>query len=169
MRRFLVAMALLAAIPAAAQLPDSVPTGKQITGLPALGFNSDEGFGYGALLQLYDYGMEGVQPYRYSFQPTVFFTTKGRRDVVLFLDAPHWIAGGWRLNAALAREQQQATPYYGVGNNTVNDIRLSDANKYYYRFGHTITRLNADAQQSAGVPGLRFLLGAGARNSEVNT
>src|SRR4051812_36853883 len=86
------------------------PTGKSITGLPALNFDADEGVGYGALLQFYDYGDGSVLPYRYSLQPTVLFTSRGRRDVTLFMDAPHLLGGDWRMNGALAREQQLATP-----------------------------------------------------------
>src|SRR3954464_14545117 len=85
------------------------PTGRSLTGLPALNFDADEGMGYGALLQFYDYGNAGAAPYRYSLQPTVFLTTRGRRDVVLFMDAPHLLSGGWRLNGSIGREQQQAT------------------------------------------------------------
>src|SRR5258708_26347246 len=111
---------LLAAVAAQAQRPIARPTGHGVTGLPALNFDADEGFGYGALLQYYDYG-EGIEPYRYTLQPTLFLTTRGRRDVSLFVDAPHLLPSGWRIGAAIAREQQLATPYYGVGNDSTSD------------------------------------------------
>jgi outer membrane protein assembly factor BamA len=144
------------------------PTGHSLTGLPAVNFDSDEGFGYGALLQYYDYGTGDAQPYRFSLQPTVFLTTRGRRDVVLFLDAPHLLPGGWRLGASVAREQQQATPYYGIGNSTVNDtMRTRGANPYFYRFGRTVLRGSADVQHTIGIPALRMLLGVGTRTVTV--
>ena len=34
----------------------SRPTGLEIGGVPALNFDSDEGFGYGAVAELYQYG-----------------------------------------------------------------------------------------------------------------
>lgn len=156
---------MLAALPATGwgQTPQR-PTGFSIAGLPAVNFDADEGVGYGALLQLYDYGPTGAQPYRYSLQPTVFFTTRGRRDVILFVDAPHFLPDPWRLGGSLAREQQLATPFYGVGNASVFDTNLTNGpNTYYYRYGRTVWRGNADLQHDIGVRGVRLLVGAGMR------
>ena len=166
----LASLLLLAATAVQAQQPASAPTGHSLAGLPSLNFDADEGFGYGALLQYYDYGYAAEQPYRYSLQPAVFFTTRGRRDVTLFLDAPHLLPGGWRLGAQLAREQQITAPYYGVGNNSENlASATAGANPYYYRFGRTVLRANADFQHSLGVPALRVLLGVATRNADVRT
>src|SRR5688500_4525242 len=65
--------------------------------LPAINFSTDEGFGYGALLEAYNHA-PGAQPYRFTLQPTVFLTTKGRRDVTLFVDAPSLLGNGWRVD-----------------------------------------------------------------------
>src|SRR5882672_2530890 len=97
--------------------------GWEFVGLPALNYNTDEGFGYGVLAEIYNYG-NGLQPYKYTIQPTIFLTTKGRRDVVLFFDAPHVLPNDWRFDVSAAREQQLATPYYGVGNSTGYDSTL---------------------------------------------
>jgi hypothetical protein len=148
----------------------AAPAGRSITGLPALNFDADEGMGYGALLQLYEYGREGVQPYRYTVQPTVFLTTRGRRDFTLFIDAPHLLPGGWRVGGSAASERQLATPYYGIGNQTVAaDAATTGANPYYYRYGRRVMRVSADVQHDLGVPGIRLLLGAGARSVDVTT
>ena len=175
MRSFAFASMLVAAVAAVAA--DAVtaeaqqrPTGHSLIGLPALNYDADEGFGYGAQLQYYDYGFSGAQPYRFSLQPTVFLTTRGRRDVTLFLDAPHLLPADWRMDAQLAREQQLTAPYYGIGNNTVAlDIPTNSPNPYYYRFGRTVLRANADFQHAIGVPALRFLIGAGTRTADVKT
>ncbi len=157
------AQALIAQAPAR-------PTGTAITGLPALNFDADEGAGYGAILQYYDYGHTGADPYRFSLQPTVFFTTRGRRDVTLFLDAPHLLPAGWRMGAQLAREQQLTAPYYGVGNETESlESATSGPNPYFYRYGRTVVRGNADFQHAFLLPSLRVLVGAGAREVDVNT
>lgn len=66
----------------------SGPTGWEPTGLPALNYDSDEGFGYGVLFELYNYGDGGYSPYRFTLQPTVFLTTGGRRQFTIFFDAP---------------------------------------------------------------------------------
>ena len=84
------------------------PTGWEPTGLPALNYDSDEGFGYGVLFELYNYGDGGYSPYRFTIQPTVFLTTGGRREFSLFFDAPHWLPEGWRINASLGSKRQFA-------------------------------------------------------------
>jgi outer membrane protein assembly factor BamA len=164
----LPAVLLLSIGPALRAQRIGAPQGRSITGLPALNFDADEGIGYGALLQLYDYGSEGVQPYRYSVQPTVFLTTRGRRDFSLFVDAPHLLPSGWRVGGAMASERQLATPYYGVGNETVADeAATAGANPYFYRYGRQVVRMNADVQRELGLRELRFLLGVGLRRVTV--
>ena len=170
--RFAILATMLVCASAAlpAQQPVSAPTGHSLAGLPSVNFDADEGFGYGALIQYYDYGYSGERPYRYAIQPAVFFTTRGRRDVTLFLDAPHLLPGDWRLGAQLAREQQITAPYYGVGNNSESlSSATAGANPYYYRFGRTVIRANADFQHSLGAPALRVLLGVATRNADVKT
>jgi outer membrane protein assembly factor BamA len=171
MRLVAISSLLLAAAGALpAQQPPSAPTGHSLAGLPSVNFDADEGFGYGALIQYYDYGYAGVQPYRYALQPAVFFTTRGRRDVTFFLDAPHLLPADWRLGAQVAREQQITAPYYGVGNATANlTTATAGTNPYYYRFGRTVIRSNADFQHSLGYPALRVLLGVATRNADVKT
>jgi Omp85 superfamily domain len=143
------------------------PTGREIVGLPALNFDSDEGFGYGALVEMYDYG-RGVRPYRFTLQPTVFLTTKGRRDVTVFFDAPELIGAGWRLSAFAGREQQLATPYYGIGNATPHDAALEEgANPYFYRFGRTRLRATADVQHTVAKHS-RLLIGSGFSRSTID-
>lgn len=149
-----------AATPLAGQA-DSVPTGIEIAGLPAINFDADEGVGYGALVELYDYG-PGRRPYVFTVQPSVFFTTEGRRDFTVFFDAPHLLGGGWRIDAYLAREQQIASPYYGLGNATAYDEALeNDANPYFYRFGRTRHQARLNLQRPLRGRELRLLLGAG--------
>jgi outer membrane protein assembly factor BamA len=109
-----------------------------------------------------------VQPYRYSVQPTVFLTTRGRRDFSVFVDAPHLLPKGWRVGGAIASERQLATPYYGVGNETVvDDTASAGANPYYYRYGRDVVRMNADVQRELGLPELRLLVGVGSRRVAV--
>ena len=170
--RSLTTVLLLLAVAAGAdaQQPITRPTGHSINGLPALNFDADEGFGYGAIVQYYDYGDGKAEPYRFSLQPTLFVTTRGRRDATLFLDAPHLLPNGWRVGAQLAREQQLTAPYYGVGNNTLAlESAIKGANPYYYRFGRTVVRANADFQHELVVPALRLFIGAGTRSADVKT
>ena len=146
------------------------PTGHILTGLPAINFDADEGVGYGAALEYFDYGYEGVQPYRFSLQPNVFFTSRGRRDLLLFADAPHFLPSGWRFNGIAGQQRQIATPYYGIGNATVNDTNATKgANPYYYRYGRTILLASGDFQHDVLFDGLRVLAGGGVRRVNVKS
>ena len=168
--RILAVLLAAATAQATAQVPATTPTGHSVKGLPALNFDADEGFGYGAIVQYYDYGDGSAAPYRFSLQPTLFLTTRGRRDATLFLDAPHLLSNGWRLGAQLAREQQLTAPYYGVGNASAAPASAtSGPNPYYFRFGRTVLRTNVDLQHELGLHALRGFAGAGARRADVNT
>lgn len=170
MRYFVVASIVAGAMSAQAQQPDARPTGHSTLGLPVFNYDADEGYGYGAQLQYYEYGDGRAQPYRFSLQPTVFLTTRGRRDVTLFLDAPHMLPSHWRMGAQLAREEQKTAPYYGAGNGTIAlDITDKSPNPYFYRFSRTVLRANADLQHSIVFPALRILIGVGTRTDDVRT
>jgi len=140
----------------------------EISGVPALNFDADEGFGYGAVVAISDYGARAV-PYRYTLQPTVFLTTGGRRDFTIFLDAPALLPKHWRLSAFAGREQQLAAPYYGIGNSTAYDASLeTGSTRYFYRYGRDRARATADLQHSLGNPSARLLLGAGASREVID-
>ena len=140
----------------------------QLTGIPAVNFNSDEGFGYGAIVQTFNYGAAQSEGYRYTIQPTAFFTTKGRRDLSVFFDAPHLLPNRWRVGTYVAREEQLATPYYGIGNATAYDASKELApNPYYYRFGRDGYRAATNFQRPIG-GAVRLLIGAGVRTTTIN-
>ena len=170
-RPWLVATFLLhlATLPISAQSPGAASRrGVEFAGFPVLNYDSDEGFGYGALVELYDYGAEGVLPYRYTLQPTVILTTEGRRDFTLFFDAPKVLPGGWRLGAFAGIEKHIASPFYGIGNETPLDATLSEGeNPYWYRFGRTLKRLEGSLQRPLGDPRVRVLLGAGVAHTDI--
>jgi hypothetical protein len=136
------------------------PRGWELTGVPALNYDSDEGFGYGVVLAVYDYGPLGLLPYRTTLQPTAFFTTEGRRDLTLFFDAPH-LPGGLRLDVFLGSEKRIATPYYGQGNSAAYDpSREAGENPYYYRHGRERNVIRLNVQRTMGDLPLSLLAGA---------
>lgn len=140
----------------------------EISGLPALNFDADEGFGYGVILAAYGYDGSAVS-YRWTLQPTVFLTTQGRRDYTLFFDAPARPDRPWRITSFVGREQQLAAPYYGIGNQSLYDAALERGNtRYFYRYGRDRTRVTADVQHSLWTPALRVLVGAGASTDQID-
>jgi outer membrane protein assembly factor BamA len=162
-----VAVAVVAGLtssPMAAQHP----RGLEISGIPALNFDADEGFGYGAIVALYKYEPNS-DAYRWTVQPTVFLTTHGRRDYTLFFDAPSSERRPWRVTAYAGREQQLSAPYYGIGNETPFDGTLeTGSTRYFYRYGLDRLRASADVQHSLGRPSLRYLIGVGASSDKVD-
>ena len=158
----LAAVSIIPATELAAQ--GARPTGLEVGAVPAINFDSDEGFGYGAIAELYQYGDGSRAPWAWTLQPKVFLTTGGRRDVTLFFDAPHLLPGNWRLDVWLGSEQQIATPYYGMGNATAYDASLDakdGPDPHYYRFGRTRRGLTTDLQHRVLDPRIRVLVGAG--------
>jgi len=142
-----------------------IPKGWELSGVPALNFDADEGFGIGAALELYNYG-SGALPYRFTLQPTILFTSEGRRDVTVFFDAPGLLGDGWRMTAFAGSERQLAQPYYGVGNATEYDQSLERApNSYFYRFGRARLRASSDFQRRIGRSSARVLIGGGVSRS----
>jgi outer membrane protein assembly factor BamA len=142
--------------------------GVEVSGLPALNFDADEGFGYGALLALYAYEPNATT-YRWTLQPTVFLTTEGRRDYTLFFDAPSGSSHAWRKTLFVGHEQQLATPYYGMGNETPYDSALEHGStRYFYRYGRTRDRISFDLQHGFGHPSIRALIGAGVSNDAID-
>ena len=162
-----IALAALVSAPIGAQETPE-PTGRELTGLPAINYDSDEGFGYGVLLEAYDYGEGGYAPYRFTLQSTVFLTTGGRRDFTMFFDAPHLLADGWRVDGSLGSERQIASPYYGLGNTSVYDEALEAVEgQYYYRFGRTRRHGAFNVQRRVGDLPARVLIGGGATHTSI--
>ena len=140
----------------------------EVAGVPALTYNSDEGFGYGVVAELYKYGRAEQHPYLLTIRPKVYLTTKGRRDLTVFFDSPHLLPAGWRVDAFLGSQRQIATPYYGTGNQTQYDPSLEeDPNPYYYRFGRTRNEGSVNLQRRVGELPLRVLLGIGASQISI--
>jgi hypothetical protein len=170
-RATLLATALAALLVEATEAQSGRATGLELAGLPTLSFDSDEGVGYGAIAEIYDYGDGTPRPYKWTLQPKVLITTRGRRDVTLFMDAPDLLPEGWRVNGFLGYERRIVTPFYGIGNETTYDASLDDPdgpNPHYYAFGRL--RKSALFNLQRNLPGtpLWALFGGGLVNSEID-
>ena len=173
-RRLLSLSLFLVALPCAftrgVYAQASPATGLEVRGVPAINFDSDEGFGYGVIAELYQYGDGTRAPYRWTLQPTLFLTTEGRRDGYAFFDAPHLLGEGWRLGGFAGYERQIATPYYGVGNASTYDPALDSddgPDPYWYRFGRTRTSATVTFHRQLSETPLHLLFGGGAEHTTV--
>ncbi|HXT14718.1 MAG TPA: BamA/TamA family outer membrane protein [Gemmatimonadaceae bacterium] len=144
------------------------PRPVEVSGVPALNFDADEGLGYGLIMALYGYD-DRATSYRWTAQPTVFLTTQGRRDYTLFFDAPSRPDHPWRYTAFVGREQQLAAPYYGIGNNTPYDPALeTGSTRYFYRYGRDRLSATGDVQHALILPSVRVLVGGGVSNDRID-
>jgi hypothetical protein len=152
----------LAAGPTSGQEAGS--TGLELGGFPIVKVDSDDGFDFGLSGAIYEYGDGTLAPYMWTLQPQVEIYTGGRRDITLFIDAPHLLPEGWRVNGFLGSERRLYSPYYGIGNEAPYDESLDDAegpDPHYYEYGSV--RRSALFNLQRRIPGtpLWGLFGAG--------
>ena len=77
-----------------ASAKDSVKTGWNVGPLPAVGFDSDRGFQWGVVGELYNFGDGSIYPaYFHKFKTEVSFYTKGSANIQAFYDSKHLIKG----------------------------------------------------------------------------
>ncbi|MBN1208796.1 MAG: BamA/TamA family outer membrane protein [Myxococcaceae bacterium] len=101
-------------------------TGWDVQGVPALNFNTDEGFGYGAILMLVDRADGHYEPFRYSVMLQFFQTTRQVASHFVSLDAPRFLGSDWRIGAELAYARTRFAPWYGLGNTATYVPEFSD-------------------------------------------
>ena len=150
---------------------DAPSTGLEFAGLPVLKVDSDDGWTYGALAELYQYGDGTRSPYQWTIQPRVELSTEGRRDATLFVDAPHVLPEGWRVNGFLGIERRIVTPYYGLGNDAPYDRSLeapAGPNPNYYEFGSLRRSALFNLQRNLPNSPLWALFGAGLVSTRVD-
>jgi len=161
----------LSVVSARASAQSNRPTGLEFTPLPVVKLDSDEGFTYGALAELYQYGDGSALPYSWTLQPQVEMSTKGRRDLTLFFDAPRLLPEGWRVNGFLGLERRIASPFYGIGNDTPYDVALEDPdgpNPHYYQFVRLRRSAIFNLQRQVRETSLWALFGAGLVSTRVD-
>ncbi|MGB1656223.1 MAG: Omp85 family outer membrane protein [Longimicrobiales bacterium] len=166
----LCAAAIIGLAPPSLWAQQAARTGLEFGGVPAINFDSDEGFGYGVITEFYQYGDGSRPPYAWTLQPRVFLTTEGRRDVTVFFDAPDLFGGAWRLTAFGGTEKQIATPYYGLGNDSQYDESLDaddGPNPYFFRYGRTRDGVTAKLQRRLSSAPMRLLFGAGVQQTRI--
>jgi outer membrane protein assembly factor BamA len=161
---------ILAASPALTQADPAATPRWEMAGVPALNYDSDEGFGYGVVAELYRQ-RPGATRYLYTLQPTVQLSTRGKQEVSLFVDAPHLLPDGWRFDLLVSSDRQVAAPYYGIGNASAYDPaldRTDGPDPYYYRFGRVRRQLSGNVQRQLGALPVRALAGAGVARVSVD-
>ena len=116
--------------------PEPAPTeseardhGVDFIPLPAVTFNSDTGFGLGAVLQLFVYAKDH-RPYAHGITAQFFATTTGFQGHYITWDAPR-LLGPVRVEAHAEYHRDPYAPYYGPGNNTFPGQVLEGPDRFF--------------------------------------
>lgn len=147
--------------------PDRIKKGWNFGALPSVLFNSDLGFQYGLLANIFNYGDGSVYPdYRYSFYTEWSRTTKGGGINQLFFDSKYLMPWGMRITADFSFLTQQALDFYGFNGYEARynpDWEDRDSPDYisrmFYRLGRELIRLDASLQKPIGNSPFRLMGG----------
>lgn len=144
-----------------------VKTGWTFGALPAVAYNSDEGFRYGALANFFYYGDGSTYP---AYMHSLYFewsrTTKGNGLNNFFYDSPYLIKNH-RTTFDLMYLTEQALDFYGFnGYEAGYDMDLEDqdlegGSRMFYRYDRKLLRITADFQRRFMHDDWKLLYGAG--------
>ena len=180
-------LALIIATPSQAQqgTPDSTGQAKEekikkglgFGALPVVGFNSDIGFQYGIIFNLFNYGDGSLYPaYKYSLYTEVSRTTKGSGVNQVFFDSKYLLPWGLRVTADLSYLTELALNFYGFnGYDAVYHKAFEDdaaegyISRMYYRHQRKFTRFTMDLQGRLGFDALRWFGGIGYFDLRIAT
>jgi len=86
-------------------------------GLPAVNYNADEGFGFGAILGIYKYDGK-TAPYKWSLDNQLFMTTRNVHHHRVIFDVLDLAGGKLRISGRVKFEASRAEHYCGLGAET---------------------------------------------------
>ncbi len=152
-------------------------TGWTFGGLPIVAFDSDMGFQYGVLVNLFSYGDGSTYPeYRHTILLEVSRFTKGGGVNQLFYDSKHLIPGNIRITADVSYLTEKALNFYGFNGYDAVYYRPFEEDgsdeyisRMFYRQQRRILRMLADFQGNLIGNRLRWLTGFTYMNFEMNT
>ena len=157
MKKLIPILALIL-ISTATQAEEKTKTGYNIGGLPAVSYNSDEGFQYGAILNLFNYGDGSRFPaYDFSTYLEVSRFTKGSSLYRLYFDSDQLLKG-IRTFIDISYVQEDMLDFYGFNgyqSNYWSDVETT--NRTYYKMSQKQVRLMADFKGRLFVDNLNWL------------
>lgn len=171
-----LALCLVFGVSANAQTKEKTKSGFSFGAVPAIAYDSDLGFRYGALANFYDYGDGTIYPfYKHSLYVEWSHTTKGSDLKQIKYDSEYLIPG-IRLTADARLETEQAMDFYGFnGYNTGfnTDLMTVGTTDYitrmYYRMDRKTLRLRTNFQGKIIGRKLRWFAGAAYYNVKLDS
>jgi outer membrane protein assembly factor BamA len=159
-----------------AQDKEKTKSGFSFGAVPAVAYDSDLGFRYGALANFYDYGDGTIYPfYKHSLYVEWSHTTKGSDLKQLKYDSEYLIPG-IRLTADARLETEQGMDFFGFNGyeTEFNPALITLGNpdyisKMYYRMDRKNLRLRANFQGKIIGRKLRWFAGAMHYNLKLDS
>ncbi len=157
-------------------LKDRPKKGWNFGTIPVIGFSSDIGFQYGALINLFNYGDSKIYPkYYHNLYMEVSRTTKGGGVNQIFFDSEHLIKG-LRIMADISHLTEKALDFYGFNgaqsrynSDFTNDGSPAYISRVFYNHERKLTRVLVNVQGELGVTGLKWLGGAQIIKFAINS
>jgi len=155
---------------------EKIKKGWNFGALPSVAFDSDLGFQYGVLTNIYNYGDGSSYPkYRHSIYLEWARTTKGTGKNQLLYDSEYLIPH-IRLTAEASYLTDKALDFYGFnGYNSFYNPDLATQgtpdyiSKMYYRLERKMTRIKFDFQGNITDKKLRWLIGYTMFNVKIKS
>ena len=144
--------------------------------LPVIAYDSDIGFKYGALANLYHYGDGTIYPeYRHSIYLEWSRTTKGSGINQLTYDSKYLIPG-IRTSGEISYLTERALDFYGFnGYEALYDRKIEDdtdpeyRSRIFYRQSRSLFRFRADFSGKLKYNNLNWILGAVHYDVSIDT
>jgi outer membrane protein assembly factor BamA len=155
---------------------DKVKTGWNFGALPAIAFDTDIGFKYGALVNLFYYGDGKQYPkYLHSLYFEWNHTTKGSGLSQFTYDSEYLIPG-IRLSAEASYLTEQSLDFFGFNGYNSNynpDFEDENSSEYisrmFYNMDRRLTRLKADFQGKITGKEFRWFAGIEYNHAKMGT
>jgi hypothetical protein len=158
-------------------IKDTVKAGFVLSGVPAVAYDSDIGFLYGVILNLYHYGDGSRYPrYNHSIYLEWSNTTKGSMKSILRYDSDRLIRG-IRTSAEFSYNTEQALDFYGFnGYRALYESKYTDdsdpadyLSRLFYKMDRKILLARADFTRNILGEKLKGFAGFEFRNMDMDT
>lgn len=156
---------------------EKIKEGFNFGGLPVLGYNTDIGFQYGLIFNVFNYGDGTFYPeYKYCIYAEVSRSTLGNGVNQLFFDSEHLLPNQIRITADLSYLTERTLNFYGFnGYDAVytqayeNDTDPAYISRVFYRHERKFLRSTLDFQGKLFSKKILWLAGLGYFSTNVAT
>jgi outer membrane protein assembly factor BamA len=113
--------------------------GRYFTGFPAVGWDPETGFNYGAAVQWFDNGPADspffrYTPYRQRVAVAASGSTGGSTRALIGYDQPYVADSPWRIRTAVGFNRNKFENYFGVGESTLSPLSYPGSTRTFDNF-----------------------------------